>query len=74
MFHFCPSDFEAGSMILIKSLAFNELVGRKWKGLVRPAFRSTINASEATECSLKVEETAGGTCSFRSISFHCYLD
>lgn len=74
MFHFCPSDFEAGSKILIKSLAFNEFVGKEWKCLVRAAFRSTVNASEATECSLKVEETAGVTCSFRSVLFHRYLD
>lgn len=59
---------------VIKSLAFDEFVGKKWKCLVRAAFRPTINASEAPACSLKVEETAGLTCSFRSISFHHYLD
>lgn len=68
------SDFERDSMILIKSLTFNEFVGKNWKCLVRAAFRSTMNASEATECSWKVEETAGLTCSLRSISFYCYLD
>lgn len=38
---------------IIKSFTFNEFVGKKWKCLLRVAFRPTVNSSEATECSLK---------------------
>lgn len=71
MLYLCPSDFEADSVItpIIKSFTFNEFVGKKWKCCLRVAFRPTVNASEAAECSLEVEKTAGLTCSYSLLHF-----